>query len=78
MEVDVCAVSVLGVSLRMICGENGETYPSILINFKSPPKYLAYSLEMGNPYPKPAIGALKSLLSKSGSRLGVASTVVYI
>lgn len=54
------------------------TYPSMLINFKSPPKYLAYNLEMGNPYPKPAIGALKSLLLKSGSSVGVRSTVVYM
>jgi hypothetical protein len=26
-----------------------ETHPSMLINFKSPPKYLAYNLEMGSP-----------------------------
>lgn len=50
----------------------------MLINFKSPPKYLAYNLEIGSPYPKPAIGALKSLLLKSGSIDGVDSTVVYM
>lgn len=48
------------------------------INLRSPPKYRAYSRDIGNPYPKPAIGALKSLLLKSGSIEGVASTVVYM
>src|SRR3954462_4892094 len=55
-----------------------ETYPSMLINLRSPPKYLAYKRDIGRPYPNPAMGALKSLLSKSGSRLGVLSTVVYM
>lgn len=66
------------VSELLFYFEGERTYPSMLINFKSPPKYLAYNLEIGNPYPNPAIGALKSLLSKSGSKLGVVSTVVYM
>ena len=48
-----------------------ETYPSMLINFRSPPKYLAYNLDIGRPYPKPAMGALKSLALKPGSSSGV-------
>jgi len=51
--------------------------PSTLSNLKSPPKYLAYNLDKGNPYPNPAIGALKSDLLKSGSR-SCDSAVVYI
>lgn len=59
------------------------TYPSIDISFKSPPKYLAYfihdkylefiltntltNLEIGRPYPNPAIGALNSVWLNSGS-----------
>src|SRR5437773_2048900 len=52
-------------------------YPSTLSNLRSPPKYRAYSLDNGNPYPNPAIGALKSDLLKSGSR-SWDSAVVYM
>lgn len=55
-----------------------ETHPSIDISLRSPPKYRAYSLDIGSPYPNPAMGALKSLLLKSGSIGGVDSTVVYM
>lgn len=87
MEVDVGAVPAPHASQNENSGTSGTflgrlgargTYPSILINLRSPPKYLAYNLEIGNPYPNPAMGALKSLLLKSGSRFGVWSTVVYM
>lgn len=51
--------------------------PSTLSNLRSPPKYRAYNLDKGNPYPNPAIGALKSDLLKSGSR-SCDSAVVYM
>lgn len=57
---------------------DGYAHPSMEINFRSPPKYLAYNLDIGNPYPNPAMGALKSLALKLGSSSGVWSTVVYI
>jgi len=34
---------------RLRCKYTSVPYPSIEINFKSPPKYLAYKREMGNP-----------------------------
>lgn len=78
MQVHICSIpkKVENVSLLISSAVNpgyqvGCTYPSMEISFRSPPKYLAYNLEMGNPYPNPAMGALKSLALKLGSSSGV-------
>jgi hypothetical protein len=59
MQVDVCSVSMRdgmsvfisgGIKLPKRTGMmNSATHPSIEISLRSPPKYLAYSLEIGRP-----------------------------
>jgi hypothetical protein len=50
VQVDVCPVSVrVSAAIGNVqVGEN-EAYPSMLISFKSPPKYLAYNRDIGKP-----------------------------
>lgn len=48
MEVYICAITK-GPSQWDIVEVVRDTYPSMEINFKSPPKYLAYKREIGNP-----------------------------